>query len=162
MTWDFYRCQIALVNSHNAIIANIDLMNYSICLGFSIWYSLMPKMMLYIWYYDYYELLSPEFLKRIKDSTQGWSSLMIESTGELSESIKNEIMLEPGCSFNAGASTSIETVSKGDGLVDSLELVEPCHKTKLTKLIIACLLTCLLSNRAYATVIGNGQFQLSL
>ena len=41
-------------------------MNYAICLGFQIWYALMPSLMLVLGYY--HQIFKPEVVKYIKDT----------------------------------------------------------------------------------------------
>lgn len=85
-----------LSSSLNAITANMNTMNYAICLGFQIWYSLMPSLMLSMGYYDINDLLSPEVVNGIKDTTLEWPDYMIKYATVLCANLYDSLIQSAG------------------------------------------------------------------
>lgn len=136
----------------SVITANTAAMNLSICLGFQIWYSLMPSLMLTIGYYDFHFILSPEAVKSFKDATREWSPQTIKLTAELCENLNQSLMQTAGSTLDTGG-TSAES-----GTFDPLEIrggEESHNKAVLRKLVITCLAVCILSTVSYITVSGT-------
>jgi hypothetical protein len=148
----------------SVVIANTNAINFSICLGFHVWYSLLPSLMIALVSNDINEILSPEVLKSFKDSTRGWSAPMIKIAAEICEDIKKIIMLETGGTLQTGgACTSGVGTSPETGTFDPLRLLgdetqgpqsvgEKTDKVVLRNLVIACLALCLLNTVSYNTV----------
>lgn len=139
----------------------MNTMNYAICLGFQIWYSLMPSIMLSIGYYDINELLSPEVVNVIKDTTLEWSDQMIKYTTVLCANLYSSIIQSAGVTVDgsSGVSTSVAgsiTDSNETGIFDPLEIrTKEIHKGVLRKLVIACFTVCFFSSISYITASGN-------
>lgn len=144
-----------------AVKANTDSMNYSICLGFTIWYSLMPTLLQDFVHYDYPQILCPDMLRIFKESTRDWSTWMIQGTTEMAiklcgilynEQINNGI---PGGTLDTGGASgnSAELNETFDPMVRRGEDVP--RNLVLKKLVIACLAVCILSTISYTTVCGT-------
>lgn len=135
----------------DVITANTAAMNFAICLGFQIWYSLMPSLMLTIGYYDFHLILSPEAVKSFKDTTREWSPQTIKLAAELCENLNQSLMQAAGSTLETGGA-SAESNETG-----TLEIRggEETHKVVLRKLVIACLAVCILSTVSYITVSGT-------
>lgn len=141
----------------SVITANTAAMNFAICLGFQIWYSLMPTLMLTIGNYDYHYILSPEAVQSFKDTTRIWSPQTIKLVAEQCETLNQYLMqaagstLETGGACTSGGGTSAESLT-----FDPMEIRgEESHKVVLRKLVIACLAVCILSTVSYITVSGT-------
>lgn len=128
----------------DVLTANTAAMNLAICLGFQIWYSLMPSLMLTIGYYDFHLILSPEAVKSFKDTTREWSPQTIKLATELCENLNQSLMQAAGSSAESNETGTLEI--RGG---------EESHKVVLRKLVIACLAVCLLSTVSYITVGGT-------
>lgn len=136
-------------------------MNQAICLGFPIWYSFMPSLMLTIGNYDWHWILSPDFDKSFKDSTREWSPQTIKLAEELCEDLSHSLMhaagstLETGGPSTSGCGTSAESNETGTFDPLGIRAREETHKVVLRKLVISCLAVCLLSTVSYITVGGT-------
>lgn len=75
--------------------------------------------MLAIGYYDLNEILSPEVVKSIKDTTREWSAQMIKLAAELCENIYNGIMQAAGGTLETGGAST----SGFSDLLNDLDLV---------------------------------------
>jgi len=89
----------------DAVNANIEAMNLSICLGFQIWYYLMPVLMQSVGYSNYNEILNPEVVNYIKDRSRDWSAPMIQRSIDLCDHMYN--MIQAGTLERGGASSSV-------------------------------------------------------
>lgn len=136
----------------DAVKANTETMNYSICLGFTIWYSLMPSLLLGFVHYDYQQILCPENLRLFKESTRDWSTWMIQGTTDMAFKLC-------GILFNEQINSS--TLDTGGASADAMgydvpqRVDEVPRNLVLKKLVIACLAVCLLSSISYTTVCGT-------
>ncbi|CAK9165878.1 unnamed protein product [Ilex paraguariensis] len=145
----------------DVLTANTAAMNQAICLGFQIWYSLMPSLMLTIGNYDFHFILSPDFYKSFKDSTREWSPQTIKLAEELCEDLSHSLMhaagstLETGGASTSGCGTSAESNETGTFDPLGIRAREETHKVVLRKLVISCLAVCLLSTVSYITVGGT-------
>lgn len=137
-----------------AVRANTDAMNYSICLGFTIWYSLMPTLLLGFVHYDYSQFLCPENLRLFKESTRDWSTCMIQGTTEMAMKLCGILYNEQinNSTLDTGGASVLENETF-DTMVRRGEEVP--RNLVLKKLVIACLALCILSTISYTTVCGT-------
>lgn len=139
--------------------SNIESINKAICLGFQVWYSLLPCIMLR--YHNYNEILNPEVVAYIKNSIRDWSSSRINTFSDMLDIIHTWISQTEWArpqSSGAGASwASAEPNYK----FDPLGIREEIHKGVLRKLVLSCLTVCLLSSVAYTgTELANNFYLL--
>lgn len=135
-----------------AVKANTEAMNYSICLGFTIWYSLMPTLLLGFVHYNYLEILCPDNLRGFKEATRGWSTWTIQGTTDMAFQICSNL-------YNEHINSS--TIDTGGASAEAIAYDVP-HRVDevprnlvLKKLVIACIAVCLLSSISYTTVCGT-------
>lgn len=135
-----------------AFQANNNAMNLAICLGFQVWYTLLPNIMLALPYYDYNEILNPDKVFYIKNKISSWTPQMIESTINLCEYIRYWFT-------QPAAGGMIETASSSGVGLNETGTHEPVvgsnQKIVLRRLLIACIATCILSSVSYTTVCGT-------
>lgn len=151
----------------DAVNANIEAMNFSICLGFQIWYYLMPVLMQSVGYSNSNGILNPEVVNYIKDRSRDWSAPMIQRPIDLCDHMYN--MIQVGTLERGGASSSVlGTIAESyyTGTFDPLleirkgEEVEYHKKVRLTKVVIACITVCILNSLFVTNACGTDLYQL--
>ena len=162
--WRGYKYE-AIRHYIDVLNANTAAMNLAICLGFQIWYSLMPSLMLTMSYFDFDFLLRPDAVKSFKHATREWSPQLIKLTTELCESINQSFMHATGSTLETGGASTFKcewcgtsAESNETGIFDPMGIIareESSQKVLLRKLVITCLAVCLLSTVSYITVGGT-------
>ena len=141
------------------LIRNNDAMNQSICLGFSIWYALTPKLMLYLWVKNS-DCLSTEIFSHINHYVDTCVDLNLrERVPNLVGNIYYKLMggesLEP-CKNEVNLCISVETfdpLGLGEEKIRSFS-----HKYALKRVIMICIYLCVLSTVTYSSVCRTDLF----
>lgn len=151
------------------IVANGQAINYTISLGFFIWYGLMPSFLHCCTYLNSNLLLSPEILKYVKEYTGGLyftfiNALSLNADGIYLDLLKldNTLyhkMVESDASTSGVGSESSESnkeslpfVPEGRRVFDPPGIRErELNKVVLSKLVFSCLTLSLLTNIAYVS-----------
>lgn len=102
---------------------NTNAMNFTICLGFQIWYSLMPSILLALEYYDLNQILCPEEVKYVKDTTRSWPAEILKGCIELCNNyFGNGIMQAAGAS-TSGSSAELNDMATFDPIEEISKVV---------------------------------------
>lgn len=135
---------------------NTNAMNFTICLGFQIWYSLMPSIILALEYYDLNQILCPEVVKYVKDTTRCWPAEILKGALEQCYNyFDNGFMQAAGGSTSGGGTgAELNDMATFDPLGIRGGEATP-RNVVLKKLVIACLAVCILSSVSYASVCGT-------
>lgn len=150
-----YKCDANSSFYLDAVRTNMEAMNFAICLGFASWYAFIPQIMFYFYHPDINALISPEEIQRYKEMTRGWAPQFIRKSADilLSPIFKDEIMYDAGRYDIINAASS--AASSSTPSITNTELTEMSEKINLRKLILSCLLACLISSVTYASVSGS-------
>ncbi len=143
------------------VIATTDAMNYAICLGFHVWYGLIPSIMLSSECYNVYDIINPETVARVKAFTANVSPGFQQVCNE---KLTNEVMRDPvgalrSSTSGVGYGQEMETFDPL-GLIkkDEIREVEAVSSRKqvlFRDLVIVCLAACLLISICYTTFSGT-------
>lgn len=142
----------------SALTANVESMNFAICLGFQIWYSHIPSLLLSLGINNLNQILTPEVVNHSISCTREWTSDMIYQSIQVFENLFQTYMQGGSieCCMGESDAESNETVTFDPLGIRDVEVVEhSMHKYQLLKLVTACLTVCMLNAVIYTTVCGS-------
>lgn len=136
--------------------ANMDSMNLAICMGFQIWFSLLPDIMLSLENFTYTEILSPYIVNSVRESTQGWSEDVINPVVDLYKNCLRFLMQAPESLIDAPLSgEDISTDTESETLDSRGIRREVPLQSVAKKLMVTTFLVCLMSSVAYTNEFGT-------